>query len=119
MQKGNGTRQIKQGDVYWCEIDLSVLGRHLEKKRRPWVVVSGNMANKNSPNITIVPFSTSADATFPTHQKAWVRGRVSVALAEQVTTVGKNALGGKICRLNKKDVTKINKALKKHFGMEV
>lgn len=120
MRKGKSSEKtFRQGDVWWGEINAGMLGEHLEKKRRPYIVVSRNASNKRSPNVTVVPCSCHASPVFPTHAKVYIGNVSSVALCEQVVTVGKNRFYKRECVLSRRELENVIDKLKIHFGMEV
>lgn len=120
MRKGRSSgRTFRKGEVWWGEINAGMLGEHLEKKRRPYVVVSRNSANKHSPNVTVVPCSCHSDPYFPAHARVWIKGAASSAMCEQVITVSKSRFYKRECMLSKQEVKGVMDKLKIHFGMEV
>lgn len=119
MPKRRLIRTVKQGDIFWCEIDTTPLGKHVERKGRPWIVISSNVANGSSPNVTVVPCSTRASRKFPTHVATSINGRKSVAMCEQMLTVDKKCLKRIEGFLTEKTMGEILKAVKIHLGMEV
>lgn len=120
MQKGRRSEQtFRRGEVWWGEINAGLLGKHLEKKRRPYIVVSRNHANKKSPNITVVPCSCHANPDFITHAKVFIGNVTSVALCEQIVTVDKNKFYKHECVLSKQALANVMDKLKIYLGMGV
>ena len=89
----------KRGDIYYVDF-----GKREGSKQggiRPALVVSNNKANKHSPVITVVPLSARVwkKKYLPTHvliPRSSGLNRPSMALAEQVETLGKTRLGDRI-----------------------
>ena len=86
----------KQGMIFFIadqSSDVSVLfkGERTPKKRRPWVVVSNNVCNRFSPEISMCPIYTRPQATQPTqvyYKNA--DGRDQVVCCESVRTIPKH-----------------------------
>lgn len=87
---------VKQGMIFLIadqSSDVSVIfkGEHTPKKRRPWVVVSNNVCNRCSPEISMCPIYTRPQATQPTqvyYKNA--DGRDQVVCCENVRAIPKH-----------------------------
>ena len=51
------TRQVRRGEVYWCEFGLNVGSEMSKETPRPAVVVQNNRGNKCSSNTIVVPIT--------------------------------------------------------------
>ncbi len=92
----------KRGEIYYVDFGLKS-GSCEQGGIRPAIVVSNNKANANAPVITVVPLTTKIwkKPYLPTHVQipySAINGlhRKSMALAEQVETIDKRKLQGKI-----------------------
>ena len=89
---------------------------------RPVVIMSNDTANQHSETVTVVPMTSKMKKEYlPTHVPV---GYVdcpsiepSMALAEQVTTIGKTALKNNVGRVAEKKIQEIEKAVKVHLGL--
>lgn len=110
-QKEALRQDIPQQLVQRFEIWFAELGDHygssVQSGSRPVLVISNDVANRFSSTLTVIPLTTvQKKLGLPTHiqiaeadcqminDHAYLRN--SVALAEQVTTIGKNALLNKL-----------------------
>lgn len=85
---------MKQYDIWLADIPV-MKNSHIQNGRRPVVIVSNNLANANSPVVTVVPLSARLRKLhLPTHVYLWGQGldRASIALCEQVTALDKTHL---------------------------
>lgn len=88
----------KKGDIFWAELGDNQEGS-LQAGVRPVLVVSNDKANEHSPVITIIPITSKmGKAKLPTHVLIEECGlkQPSIALAEQITSINKDRLDGKI-----------------------
>lgn len=85
---------INQFDLWIAQLP-ALPDSHIQQGRRPVVVVSGQMANRHSPVITVVPTTSQrAKRSQPTHVFLMDQGldRSSIALCEQVMSLDKTRL---------------------------
>lgn len=110
-QTSSQQQETPQQTVQRFEIWFAELGDHygssVQSGSRPVLVISNDVANRFSSTLTVIPLTTvQKKLNLPTHiqiaeadcqminDHAYLRN--SVALAEQVTTIGKNALLNKL-----------------------
>jgi len=108
----------ERGSVWYADMSSGNEGisdSHEQHGVRPVVIISRNKANVHSPNVTVVPFTTSRNKhRIPTHFFAqdelynFLKGD-NVALGECVTTIDKRRLQNKIGDLQPKHVKAIGK----------
>ena len=111
LQQDTQPQENPQQIVQRFEIWFAELGDHygssVQSGSRPVLVISNDVANRFSSTLTVIPLTTvQKKLGLPTHiqiaeadcqminDHAYLRN--SVALAEQVTTIGKNALLNKL-----------------------
>ena len=111
QQDSSQQQETTQQMVQRFEIWFAELGDHfgssVQSGSRPVLVISNDVANRFSSTLTVIPLTTvQKKLNLPTHiqiaeadcqminDHAYLRN--SVALAEQVTTIGKNALLNKL-----------------------
>ena len=115
------------------EIWFANLGDHygtsVQSGNRPVLVISNDVANRFSSTLTVIPLTTvQKKLNLPTHiqiaeadcqminDHAYLRN--SVALAEQVTTIGKNALLNKLgCLTSTAKQREVEQAIAVFFNM--
>lgn len=95
-------RQIRIGDIYMVEFQGD---GNVQRGMRPGIVVQNNMGNKYSPNVIVLPLTTSIKKlSQPTHVFIPADGtglvRDSMCLAENPESVPKASLSRYISTLN-------------------
>jgi Growth inhibitor len=104
---------IKRGNIYLASIDEN-------NTIRPVIVISNNMINKYSPQINVIPMTSSIRKTkLPTHVFIEALERPSVALVELVFTIKKSQLGAQLATLDAKEISELEKAFMILVGKRV
>lgn len=109
-------KQILRGELYYADLqDESVTGSE-QHGIRPVLVVQNNVGNKYSPTIIVTALTSQhKKKTLPTHVfiKAGESGlkKDSYVLLEQVKTIDKKRLCGKIGQLSINSMAAVNLAL--------
>lgn len=98
-----------------------VLGSEIGK-RRPAIVLQNDLANRTSPNVTVVPVTTATDRVFP-FQVLLAEGEGglphrSKALCEQIRTVSRRRLERCLGQLEESRLAEIRVALDRHLWFE-
>ena len=122
------TRIPKQYEIWFAELG-NHYGTSVQSGNRPVLVISNDMANRNSPIITVIPMSSKLKKLeLPVHIP--VTGRdcemlrdeeleESILLVEQITTIDKMVLCNRLCRVTSaKKKQEIEAAVKKQFAMQ-
>jgi mRNA interferase MazF len=115
MDNGFSDRQIRRGEVYWCEFMYGVGGEQIGN--RPVVIVSNDKCNEFSMTVTVVPVTSAVKKKLPTHAIIRATSKTSVALAEQVCTVDKLRIGTYINSCTENEMSWIDKCLKIQLGI--
>lgn len=115
----NCTEEIKCGDVFFA--DLSGEGS-LQTGLRPVIVVSNDTGNYFSSVVTVVPLTSKKKKELPTHTTLYpnaINGlnKISIALAEQITTIPQDYLVRKIGCLNNKEINNVRFAVLNMLSM--
>lgn len=122
------TKIPKQYEIWFAELG-NHYGTSVQSGNRPVLVISNDMANRNSPIITVIPMSSKLKKLeLPVHIP--VTGRdcemlrdeeleESILLVEQITTIDKMVLCSRLCRVTStKKKQEIEAAVKKQFAMQ-
>lgn len=103
-----------RGMVYWADITISAYSKHLQPKRRPVIIISNDVGNFFSGNVTIIPCTTNMEknASQPTHYTTELtKGVTTIVLCENIQTVDKTILGDFIGILDENTMLEISRAL--------
>lgn len=77
---------IRRGQVWWWNC-YSHNRPHIQVGKRPVVIVSNDTCNKYSGVVTVVPLTTKVTRLYPQQVPMVLNGYVSIALADQITSV--------------------------------
>lgn len=105
----------KRGEVYWVNLDPTV-GSEINK-RRPCVVISNDSGNEISRRVIVAPITSSVKQVYPFEVKVDIQGKQGKALLDQVRSIDKQRLCGKIIHLDKTVMQCIDRALKISLGL--
>ena len=101
---------IYRGDVFYVckgsEIGSEQYGG------RPAVIVSNNIGNAHSNDVTVVYLTTKEKTPLPTHTEVTTVRAVSTALCEGVTTISKERLRDFMCSLTNEEMEKIDQCIR-------
>jgi len=115
----NVAHEIKRGDIFLAELTG---GKGSEMKMiRPVVIIQNNLGNLHSPCCTVIPLTSKIGKRWmPTHTtlfKTVCLSTLSIALAEQVTTISKERLTRFIGVVEKSEMFAIEDALLIQMGI--
>ena len=108
----NSNLEIKRGSIVM--VDLPLGNGSVQGGTRPAVVISNDKGNKFSPVLIVVPLTSRVKKFMPTHhtiEPSMLNGlsKTSIALAEQIITVGKDMVRNIVGTLDEIDVNFINR----------
>ena len=106
---------IRRGQVWWWNCP-SRDREHIQKGTRPVVIVSNDTCNRVSPAVTVVPLTTRASGAYPQQAPIVIERRVSIALADQLTTISVNELGSYVTTLQQFQMNDIDRAILVQMG---
>jgi len=111
--------EIKRGDIWLANMPGGIGSE--QNMNRPVVIFQNSMANKFSPCCTIIPLTSSRGKKWiPTHvtlHKTLCLTSLSIALAEQVTTVSKERLSRYIGTIHPSELLECENALMIQLGI--
>ena len=95
-------------------VDLPLGNSSVQGGVRPAVVISNDRGNKFSPVLIVVPLTSRVKKFMPTHhtiEPSMINGlsKTSIALAEQIITVGKDMVRNIVGTLEEIDINFINR----------
>ena len=100
----------RRGDVYWVALDPTV-GTEI-RKTRPAVVVSNDSANAFGLRVVVVPVTANVDSLFPGEALVTVGGKPGRILGDQLRSIDKKRLRGRIGSLSGQDLRGVDQALR-------
>lgn len=110
-----------RGDVWFAELGEHP-GTSVQEGCRPVLIISNEMNNLHSETVTIIPMTSKLKKSYlPTHvslERADCPNlEPSMVLAEQLTTIGKNALRNFVGRIGVQKILEIEEATRVHLGI--
>lgn len=108
-----------RGDIFFADLSPS-FGSEIGEVRKV-LVVSNNVSNRFNPHVTVSAITSQFEkAKLPTH--VLIKGNTDLGqdcavLLEHVRTIDKNRLKDKITHLDIETMTRVDTALKIHFGL--
>lgn len=113
--------EYKRGDIVWgrnSHARYSVQGGGRHGNSRPYLIISNNYCNENSPTVTAVPFTTAKKEFTLTHHKIKLMRNDNIILVEQITCIDKRDLGTYITTIDNKDLEIIEEKIKIQLGLK-
>ncbi len=104
------TRPARRGDVFWVALDPA-LGTEIQKTR-PAVVVSNDSCNAHGMRVVVLPVTSNVESLYPGEALASVQGRTVRVLGDQVRSVDKARLRGRVGRLTADELAEVDEALR-------
>lgn len=107
--------EIRRGSVWWWNCPEHRRA-HIQEGTRPVVVVSNDACNQSSGVVTVVPFTTRIKRAYPQQVPVIFGDGVSIALADQITSVPVDELYRYICDLHTFQMDMIDTAIAVQLG---
>lgn len=119
-------RKISRGQV-WFLVDNNTSDTYgensVQKKDRPWLIVSNNKCNQHAPVYTAVPLTTQSKSELPTHVSFLYGEKENTILCEQIRSVPMQAFFNKgsnyMFTLSEKCMAKVDEALTVQLGLSL
>lgn len=106
---------IKRGQVWWWNCPTQ--GRsHIQEGVRPVIIVSNDVCNQMSSVITVVPCTTSVKRPYPQQVPLIIRDTVSIAIADQLTSIPVSELSQYMCTLCDFQMEQVDRAICVQLG---
>lgn len=100
----------KRGEVYWTNLEPT-LGSEINKKR-PCLIISNDDGNELTSRVTVAAITSSVKKVHPFQVKVCLNNKDGKILLNQIRTIDKQRLEGKIAFLDKETMHNVDKALK-------
>ena len=112
-------REIHRGDIFWCTVmEVNTGGELFVGSPRPVIIVSNDIFNATSGNVTVVPVTTKEKKPLQTHVEISVNQISGTALCEKVSIATKDNLGYFCGSVSDEKVEEIDKALRFQLSLE-
>lgn len=99
-----------RGEVWWVDFNPSIGGE--AQKVRPAVIMSNDASNKAMNRVQVVPVTSNTSKCFPCEAYIEIEGKLSKAMADQISTVSKLRLKNKIGRISEQNILEVERAIK-------
>lgn len=116
--------RIRRGDIIW--VDFRCGNGHIQRGRRPCVVVSSNQINGHANTFNVIPGTTNMqrkDNPVHVYVKAndigGYMGKDTLFLTEQLTTIDKEQIIWKSGTLTDTLLMKVNAVILRQLGMNI
>lgn len=112
-------RVVRRGDVYYADLGDNPCGSE-QGGLRPVLIIQNNVGNKHSPTLIVAAMTSSQKKhRLPTHCAVSGMEKDSFVLCEQLRTIDKSRLRGKlVCTLSEADIARIDTALSISVGLD-
>ena len=106
---------IRRGDIFYADL-RPVIGSE-QGGIRPVLIIQNDVGNRHSPTVICAAITSKMNkAKLPTHieidASSYDIVRDSVILLEQLRTIDKQRLKDKVCHLDERILSQVNRALK-------
>lgn len=110
---------VKRGDIFWSRVPtVSGCGKGIMKKVRPVLIISNNKANYAGNIYSVIPISARLHKLKKACHVMIQVFKPSVLLPEQITTVNRESLYGKISHIDDSQLQIVDSAIKKQLGLK-
>jgi mRNA interferase MazF len=102
-------RAPRRGDIYWVSLDPT-LGTEI-RKTRPAVIISNDSCNAHGGRVVVLPITSNVDSLYPGEAHIQLRGRSARVLGDQIRSIDKARLGGRISTVRPQELRGIEEAV--------
>jgi len=104
-----------RGEVYWVDFEPARGGEI--RKQRPAIIVSNDVSNRLLNRMQVVPLTSVTRRVYPSDALIKLNGVPHKAMANQIRTVAKERLHGRIEMLGRYDLFAVEDAIRVQLGL--
>jgi mRNA interferase MazF len=105
----------RRGDVYWVALD-PVMGTEI-RKTRPAVIISNDPCNRYGDRVVVLPVTSNVSSLYPGEARVEIRGKPGRVLGDQIRSIDKTRLRGKLASLCAEDLLAVEEAVRITLGL--
>ena len=98
----------RRGDVHWVSLDPAQ-GTEIPKTR-PAIVLSNDACNRFGTRVVVVPLTSNIESLYPGEAIVSIKGREARALGDQIRSLDRRRLRGRIARLTADELRDVETA---------
>lgn len=112
-------REFKRGEIYYVELpDVGYSASHITNKTRPALIIQNNIGNAVSETLIVALLTTSYKKDYPFQYKLILNKRESIVMFEQIMTIDKKYVKGKVGQLTEQQIRESDLRLMYSLGIE-
>lgn len=104
------TGRARRGDVCWVALD-PVVGTEIQRTR-PAIIVSNDAMNEFAGRVVVVPVTSNVAHCYPGEVLVTIKGKPARALGDQLRSIDKVRLRGKVDTLVMAEMRQVEEALR-------
>ncbi len=105
---------MKRYEIRWASLD-PVKGSEMAKTR-PVVVVSLDILNDHLQTVTVCPLTSQIHPSWRSRLQVKLGGRTAEIAVDQIRTISKSRLGGRIGKLSESDASALRRVITEMYG---
>ena len=106
---------MRRGEVWWVNFDPAMGGEI--KKTRPAIIISNNISNEYLNRVQVVPLTSNTSKIYPSECLVMVKDKASKVAGNQITTVSKKRLNGRLSSITDDEMLLIEDCIKLQLGI--
>lgn len=106
----------RRGDVHWVSLDPAQ-GTEI-RKTRPAIVLSNDACNRFGTRVVVVPLTSNIESLYPGEAIVSLKGREARALGDQIRSLDRRRLRGRIARLTADELRDVETAICVTLGFD-
>lgn len=106
---------MRRGEVWWVDFEPAMGGEI--RTTRPAVIVSNDIANRHLNRLQVVPLTSNTERLYPGEAYVVLNGERRKAMADQISTISKQRLKGRVGRLSSADLGALENAMRLQLGL--